>query len=109
MEVRFWTFHNDSKVRIKVRPGRPVVIETGGQTDEGYHWSMERLTVEGDTVTLETETDARDCDGRYSTSDRFTCRVDRMDGYVNGYGDRVPDWKRVDSSQRDYTAEAAGY
>ena len=108
MRVRFWTYHNDADVRLTLTNGQTIALVRGGPTDEGYSHESVRFTLEGDTVVQEYDSDARDCDGRFSTSGTAECRIDRLDAHqYNGQG--YPKWERVDASQRDYSAEAMGY
>lgn len=94
---------------------------TGGATDEGYIHTYTRWALEGETVTCETTTDGRDCDGHCSHSSVYACDVVDLatitpsrtqEDEENGTPPlpfKVPAWESRSRSQRDYTAEAAGY
>lgn len=81
----------------------PVVFEYGGPHEEGYSWTREEYWVDfapGDSsappkVFHRELCDSRDCDGQYSSEALYY-----WDGEL---------WQTIDSSQRDHTAEKAGY
>lgn len=115
-----------SGYRYIVLTDEDPILETssGGPTDEGYSYTETRWALDTDegTVRCETTTDARDCDGWISHQSDVECHIDdlaSLDVYPDG-GDaeasehgpapfRVPAWREVFYSQRDYSAEAAGY
>lgn len=81
----------------------------GGPTEEGYDYTHISFTHEGDKIVMGIENTGRDCDGRIDCSSEFTCDLDKLAGHENPDGILVPIWERVSASQRDYSAEAAGY
>ncbi len=109
--ARFWIWENGAQVRITLRPGaEPLRWATEQATDEG--WSAEGSTyyLVGETVIHEYWTDGVDCDGRLSSSGRLECHKSRLSvRRIEGETHRAPEWESVDSSRRDYNAEAAGY
>lgn len=109
--ARFMVWANGDNVPITLRPGQSLSWSGGGPCDEGY--SNTGFTAELDASTgivyLENWYDARDCDGRVTSERRLQCHVMRLKASKNGYGHPFPDWQDVDHSQRDYSAEAAGY
>jgi hypothetical protein len=108
--IKFWTRSNGSAVRLTLRDGQFLSHENGGPTDEGYESHYETWSLDGDVVTLDYGADGRDCDGRISTHGTAHCPVDRLaSGAINDQGIRFPAWIFGESSQRDYSAEAAGY
>lgn len=115
MTVKIWVYHSgsggDGMVRLKLRPGaEPLRTWHGGPDDEGWSSRGERWWVEDGMIRNEVMTDGRDCDGRLSTFHEYVCPVERRHAVYNEYsGYLMPDWKRGDSSQRDYSAEAMGY
>lgn len=91
-----------------------LTVVSGGATDEGYSECAELYEFDGDVLTRMTDTSGRDCDGRvdYHYEDVAT----DLAGWVPHYhsdepnpGVKVPKWEKVCATQRDYTAEAAGY
>jgi hypothetical protein len=108
--VRFWAWANDGQVRITLRPGQTRHWARSYPTDEGWNAEGETWTHEGDHVARTSWTDGRDCDGRMSTDTRLECALERLtDRRDSPDWEPSPDWLRVESSQRDYQAEAAGY
>jgi hypothetical protein len=113
---RFWYWINGSPVKITIKLGETITIETGGSHEEG--WSREVITfhVWNGCVLQDVYTDGQDCDGRISTSASLRCPFDQLQA-VPGCEDAEkilgpslwPKWQRVKSGQRDYSAEAAGY
>ena len=96
---------------------------TGGPDEEGWSATYTRWILDSDegTVTCETTTDGADCDGRMSTRSDVVCDVADLASVVPGRTQedeetgapllpfKVPAWRDVRRSQRDYSAEAAGY
>lgn len=136
MQARFWVWHKGGFVRLKIDEGKALTFVEGGPTDEGYHWEYSWYMNMGDCVRYERDTESRDCDGRLDTHQAFYCRVDNLDGLLSARYDktpeldiegdhaydevvspwrgtakpkRVPLWTRIESRQRDYSAEAMGY
>lgn len=126
MNIRFWVYHQDSIVKITLCPFKPFNVVSGGPDDEGwwisgdtYEWLPDQ-----DIVTRRSFSDGVDCDGRMSsqydsecTRAQIDCAMvymgqDPKDPYMSIYGPaKMPAWKEVNHSfsQRDYSAEAAGY
>ena len=110
--VRFW-FPLGGRdyfqaVRLTLSPGQGVEFWYSGRHDEGWESHIERLVYDGEQVVHDWCTDGTDCDGRMSRSG--TRVMVSPDGWQSEmFGVPVPTWKAVDSSQRDYAAEAAGY
>lgn len=95
-------------------------------TEEGFHAVHTRweLDEEGGRVVCTQDTDGRDCDGRHSTHEVEACPLADLAGFqprapTTWVGDKAvegavepfqtPIWTRIEGSQRDYAAEAAGY
>ena len=111
MTARLWTFAHGSPVRLTIRAGSVVEWGESHATEEGYASESERFEFDGSTVTRESSTDGRDCDGRLSTHAVSECpvhllRSHRFDGDA---GEGWPDWRNVRRGQRDFSAEAMGY
>ena len=109
--ARFWEFAHGSPVKVTLRPGERKSWGTAQQTEEG--WESEWVIWEhaGDKVLRESGADGTDCDGRLSTFNEYVCPLNKL--HWGGWGGegigRFPEWEKLDSSQRDYAAEAAGY
>lgn len=102
--MKFWAY-NKGRVRLNIKAGECITIESHEQTDEGYSASCVTFELSecGQWLTRETETDARDCDGRL---EQYYCHIAAA-GSVNEYG--YPDWELQDSRQRDEYAELMNY
>lgn len=109
--ARFWDYVNDSWVKITLRPGQQLHHSYGGPTEEGYRWGTTSWEHEGDRVVEIDDIQSRDCDGRMDTHGEYACPLEELNGRPSEFSPvgRVPNWKRVSSRQRDYSAEAAGY
>lgn len=113
MNIRFWFWWNDSPVKITLKPNHVYRFGTWKNSDEGWDSKDEYLCYDGKKVGRESVTDGADCDGRLSTSATFICSVLALSSFhpdlkeAKGLG--FPSWERRSASQRDYSAEAAGY
>ncbi len=78
--VRFWQIVNHEPVKLSLRDGDTLRCSEGGTTDEGYdvtHYQWER---DGDTLTMQTTRNARDCDGETYHSGDYFCDVSQANG-----------------------------
>ena len=108
--ARFWTFAHGSYVKVTVPIGATLHWSTCCKTDEGYSAEMETWSNDGFTLSRESGSDGRDCDGRLSSYCETRCPIaDLQAGYRDENGIAFPQWELIDESQRDYAAEAAGY
>lgn len=109
--ARFWVFVNSGYVKLTIPPGVTLSHSMGGQTGEGAHWEATRWEYEDGVVTEEWDEWGSDCDGRYERYVSRSCPVTELTWDVSmsdGVPDR-PNWIVRDHTQRDHTAEAAGY
>lgn len=117
--ARFWDYVGGGWVKITLRPGEELIRDTGGPCDEGYSYKREGWTHERDHVAYRWASDSRDCDGRYQDDGKLCCPLadlrarDALDPELpdatTGPWRWLPVWGRARRSQRDFTAEAAGY
>lgn len=109
--ARFWVCYGNGIVRIKLRKGQEVSCSEGGQTDEGFSYTGHCWSFDGEEVTYNTVTNARDCDGPISHGGSGYCKLADLQGHESREdGVRFPKWSsRGKDWQRDYNAEAAGY
>lgn len=120
MTVRIWISWRESYVRLTLHDNCPLVLSSGGPTDEGYSHSSEiyEYDAQQGVVTSQIDQDAVDCDGRQTYHSEWIWPVDGptepcID--VDSNGNLVelemqrPVWERLRAHQRDYSAEAAGY
>ena len=102
---------------FQLTPENPsVTIMSGGPTEEGYSRSTQTwsLDVECGCVRYSCDSTSRDCDGRHEDYSDFTCDFDKLaaleseqDGQPLPF--KLPAWTCTTKTQRDHTAEAAGY
>tara|TARA_Y100000034_G_scaffold4297_1_gene5081 strand:+ start:1322 stop:1657 length:336 start_codon:yes stop_codon:yes gene_type:complete len=111
MNVRFWEWQNGGRVKLKLSPGETVNHFSSENHDEGYSSTLQSWTYdeEEETVIYTRDEDGRDCDGRLSNSQTYTCPIDRLEHAQACDGHWIPEWDRVSSRQRDWSAGAMGY
>lgn len=109
--VKFWVWLNSSPVRLTLRENWPLHWRRGGPTDEGWESEETSWYLSQNFVSREHASDGVDCDGRLSRYDASSCHVCKLAdlGYPDSDGVTYPQWQHGESSQRDYTAERAGY
>lgn len=109
--ARFWTYHGEGLIRLTLSDGQSLHHYRGGPTDEGWSSESVRWTLDGGIVTRETVQDGRDCDGRLTRHYVDVCPIAKLASEPAYYdpGFKVPRWQSIDSRQRDYSAEQAGY
>ena len=111
--IRFWEFVNGSWVKLTLAPGQTLHHATGGPTDEGYSFECRAYNYDSSAVTREITCEARDCDGRLDrfyeqTLERIEVIAADPSMLDHPAGPRAV-WADGQSSQRDYSAESAGY
>lgn len=109
--VRFWAFINRDLVRIAIRPGDVLHHSAFRYTDEGFERNSVSWTHDGRDISASYYHRARDCDGLYENWWELECESDRMAAVHNVHvpGYLLPEWRHINSDQRDHSAEAAGY
>ena len=110
--ARFWAYVNQGPVKITLKPNQVLSHVEGGPTDEGWSYHATCWDHEGDRVTREYTNNACDCDGRLDRYSDDECLLeDLREGSKSFTNDGVamPKWQRVSASQRDHSAERAGY
>ena len=116
--ARFWHFHRDSLVKLTLTPGQVLHHQSGGPDEEGWSWSGNTWTHNGDTVTWDWCDDGVDCDGRLTRGGELVCAVTELqadrrknnqDHDQEDEGMAIPDWTEQNRWQRDHAAEAMGY
>ena len=115
--ARFWEYINEDYVKITLRPEQMLEWSISGPTDEGWAWEYHSWSHEGSCIKHECDTAARDCDGRFDQNTKSQTSVTKLVDHAAyqepldhvGNVIMLPSWEPVTSSQRDYTAEAAGY
>jgi hypothetical protein len=114
--ARFWMYVNRDFVKITLKPNQQLKWGFRKPTDEGYHAEYYIWEHQGNRLVEDLYTESRDCDGKGSSHDvyefdLFAAKVEfgRVTNDEIGPLLPRPDWQRVRSSQRDYSAEAMGY
>jgi hypothetical protein len=110
--ARFWIFYNDGFIRLSLKPGQTLSFGKRYGTDEGWHSESESFEHCGEYVALHWGSDGVDCDGRLSRGGELHCPLNQLAARYVEDGPRgydLPEWEKVEESQRDYSAEAAGY
>ena len=123
MEISFWNYHGyivsdsgegtsgdaDTWLRIRLDENETFQIHKNEPNEEGYTEEIQTFYRQGDYVISEVEEDSRDCDGRHSSHRIHRCHVSMLQARITPEGVLIPKWERIEASQRDYAAEAAGY
>lgn len=111
MNAKFWEFTlAGGLVKLKMKPGGSLCHRTFCWTDEGWNRTETTWYYDGKYVIRDTCFSGLDCDGRL---DRYTMtRCEARDLHAGDEleeGICLPHWEKIESSQRDYSAEAMGY
>ena len=115
--VRFWVYvpGTGDYVKLTLAPEQSIDYYESHATEEGWQTEAIRWFYDSERgiVVRERYSRARDCDGLFSSQDTCECPLNRL-AEIMPYGEenhtfRLPLWEVADSSQRDYSAEAAGY
>lgn len=113
--ARFWWWHEDGWVRLKVREdAEPLHWGTAHLTEEGSHSVFYEWWADDSGVYYRVDAFERDCDGPLSRHGLYRCDWDELDTHLaydlNGhFSHRTPCWEEVETSQRDEYAERMGY
>lgn len=114
---RFWHDFNGSYVRITIRAGEEVNLESMRRTDEGFirRWVSFRCEDDGSAIHVDEFVRQRDCDGVSESGWAGVCSTDKLAARVGcpefeeSRGLMLPEWEEEGKTQRDFSAEAAGY
>lgn len=110
--ARFWDHINGSHVRLALRDGQTFTHAIYASTDEGYSYEATTWSFEDGDIICHRYTRGRDCDGLHEHEWSGACAFASRYGYIDNDvtpAINMPLWRIVDTSQRDHTAEAAGY
>lgn len=107
--VRFYSFHNDSPVLIKINAGQTLRHSFGSDCDEGWHSESNTWEFDGETLVLRWETDGRDCDGRLTQYGECHCPRRAVMAGNEVEGVTFPAWERGEGGQCDEYAELMNY
>jgi hypothetical protein len=107
--LRFTVYYRGSPVKITLKPNQRLNHFEGKQTEEGYQCYGTVLEHLGHGVRRQITSWGRDCDGRWSSRDDEYCAAENLYAEENYYGDKIPRWEGLGSTNYDQYAEAAGY
>jgi hypothetical protein len=117
--ARFFVYNSDQEdapIYVVLATGESRSFHYKGDHEEGWWSRQETYEFDGVVVRSYIETDGTDCDGRMQNFSEYHCAVSNLatfPGWYNGRQDdtapRMPAWESGPKSQRDHTAEAAGY
>lgn len=115
--ARFWDFVNGGWCKVTLRPGQSMSWVRFGWTEEGSKCEAIEWEHDGEHVISRLTRDETDCDGRFSTRIDLACPVESLRSVeLNEWqaaelplGVLLPDWRKLSATQRDYSAEHAGY
>lgn len=78
--AKFWIWHHEGFVRLKLAPGTGIEYGRGGPTEEGfysrsdsYYYNDDRMVIEA--VLIE---DSRDCDGPHRYTNKCECSIENL-------------------------------
>lgn len=78
--AKFWIWHRDGFVRLKLAPGASIEYSSGGPTEEGWFCQVNTYFYNEDRMAIESKTyeESRDCDGRHSYSNKCECSIENL-------------------------------
>lgn len=97
------TFRISKGKKISLMAGESFEQTLGGPNEEGFSYSEEIYSREGNVLFLEINTESRDCDGRYSRHQSLVCEIKDIRHCLR------PNWRQEQFRQRDSSAIAMGY
>lgn len=106
--ARFLVWVNGDRVTLSLTPGDSLSHSHFARTDEGFESGTVTWSLDDGVVTLDSWSESRDCDGAHRSSTTLECHVTELQSHEYD-GALLPKWAEVGSSQRDYSAEQAGY
>lgn len=110
--ARFWIMHNDDWCRVALRDGDSIELYRREEYDDGRSHTWTHYQREGDVITCDIQIEASDCEGRTEQSFEVSTTLTQLESAEPDPDYDFPPrpvWQPVDYSQRDHTAEAAGY
>lgn len=108
--ARFWVIWNADLVKLTLAPGQRLSLFHAERHEEGWNCSRKSFEHTGEAILQEIHDDGTDCDGRLTYSSTSVCPLAELAAFVTDYFEEpLPRWTVLESEQRDFTAEAAGY
>lgn len=108
MNARFWAYINGAPVKLTLAPHQTLRHVSGGLTEEGYSWECIYWHFDGASIHRGVTVQACDCDGRIDRHHDSQCALADL-AACEYEGIAYAAWSDGEESQRDYSAEAAGY
>ena len=112
--VRLMIWENGGPIQITLKPKQGRTWSFGGPTDEGFssehnswYYEVDDNDPTQDRIVHTWYSRGRDCDGPHESTDRAFVYV--KDIWPGHECPRDLVWHEIESHQRDYYAEAAGY
>jgi hypothetical protein len=109
--AKIWIMPFAEPVKIKLRPGQTLKWSHYSRDEEGGSFEANEWSWDGERLVSRGYFSGTDCDGRVDRS--WEGVTTEKDFQVNSDGIhpevKYPKWDDVEESQRDYSAEAAGY
>ena len=102
--IKVYSREHRRLITVTLLKGKHFREQSERRDEEGYSSRDVIISHKGSHLEMEVKSEASDCDGRVSSYTEYTWPIG---GELQQSG--VPKWKKIDSSQRDYAAERAGY
>lgn len=98
--ARFWTFENNSWVKLTLEPGQSLTWGKSARDEEGFSAEGNTWSHDGDRVLLQWSRSGRDCDGYVSEAGELQCSIAELASVPVLIGDGAevvdrPDWQKV--------------
>ena len=106
--ARFWEQINGSLVKLTIPIGGDIVHYSGGPTEEGFHWTHNHWSFDKGYVVRDSYSNSSDCDGRLEHWNLVRAHLSDKRQY-DWLDQPTLNYQKVSASQRDHSAEAAGY
>jgi hypothetical protein len=108
--ARFWVIWNADLVKLTLAPGQRLSLFHAERHEEGWHCIRKSFEHTGEAILQEIHNDGTDCDGRLTYSSTSACPLAELGAFVSDCcKEPLPRWTVLESEQRDFSAEAAGY
>jgi hypothetical protein len=108
--ARFWIIWNATLAKLTLAPGQRLTLSSFSRHEEGWTRQWKSFEHTGEAVEHTTHEDGTDCDGRSSYTATCLCPLSELAAFKSDYFEEpLPKWTVLESEQRDYTAEQAGY
>lgn len=109
--TRFWHYWNGAFVKLTLKPGQKVSMESWRRTEEGFdsRAATIRLCPESGELQMNSYMDARDCDGPISSESYLVATEFFEQKDDDGTMVKTPVWNEKRHSIQDVYAQMMGY